>query len=854
MKLLDVLDRDLNLADDEPSDAFIGLSSAVAAARLAQEGANELKRQLKKSAFSIWISQYKDIMTLILLVCTAASTLMGEYVEAVAIAAIVLLNGVMGFVQEYRSERTLEALKSMASPTARVYRDGQLTKVPSAEIVRGDVLELTAGDKIPADGIFLEGVGISCDESMLTGESHGIDKDSADNSLFMGCIVKSGHCRMKVTRTGMKTEMGKIASMLNEIKDEPTPLQQKLKQLSKYIAFICLTICFIVSLTGILRGENPLSMLITGVSLAVAAVPEGLPAIVTIALAISVSRMVKRNALIRRLHAVETLGCATVICTDKTGTVTQNVMTAQEVYLSNRLSTAALIDKTDKTAVTTLEALALCSNAALTQSGGQLGSPTESALYKLAASHGFEPHTLSYTRLSERPFDSERKMMSVVVENEAGEKFLLAKGGFDVVLNRSSTVEISGKTLPLNRAEKEKILSQSEKMADSALRVIGVAYKKITPLSPSDDENKLTFLALIGIIDPPRPEVKQAVTRCRRAGIKTVMITGDNINTAVAIAKQVGIFSKNDLALTGSEIDEIGYQGLCKKVDNTTVFARVSPAHKLLIVRALKTKGHIVAMTGDGVNDAPAIKEADIGVAMGITGSDVSKESSDIILLDDNFATLVNAVDEGRSIYSNIRKFIRYLLSCNIGEVITMFIGILMGMPVILTPIQILLVNLVTDGLPAIALGLDPSDESVMSRPPRKSGESIFAHGLASKIFFRGVFIGLTTLLSFSILYSMGGDLRLARSGALFGLIFAQLIHVFECKSETASLFKIPYGNNKKLLFAALISLITLLSVLYLPFLQTVFSTVPLTFTQALIPISLSLAVPLLRGIFNRNE
>jgi len=863
MKLFDILEKSLAPEREEIAapvqETFCpeedgGLSGEEARRRLSQDGPNLLKGKKKLHPAAIFLSQYKDVMTVILLICTAVSLFMGEYVEAVSIAVIVLMNGILGFVQEFRTEKTLEALKGMASPMARVLRDGRTVSLPTSELVRGDVVLLEAGDRIPADGRLLACESLACDESMLTGESLPVKKSldkGKSGSVYMGCAVTGGHGRFLVTQTGMRTEMGRIASMLEQIEEGPTPLQKRLAQMSRYIAAGCLLICGVVSAAGILRGENVLDMLITGVSLAVAAVPEGLTAVVTICLALSVSRMVKRNALVRRLHAVETLGCATVICTDKTGTLTQNRMTATDVCLSSgRLKAAAL--SLEPAGELLLTCVTLCSNASL-QEGGS-GGHTEIALLQLARSHGITREFLSHDwkRLAERPFDSERKRMSVTVQDGSGQKWLFVKGAFDVLLDRCTSYQQGGQVKKLLPADKRRFLAMSAEMADEALRVIGAAYKRITPLSPSEEEEGLTFLGLVGMIDPPRPEVRKAVSRCRQAGIHTIMITGDYPNTAVAIARQVGIFHDGDMALTGGELDRMDDRQLSEALGKTVVFARVNPGHKLRIVQALKARGEVVAMTGDGVNDAPAVKEADIGVSMGVNGTDVTKEASEIILLDDNFATLVNAVDEGRSIYANIRKFIRYLLSCNIGEVLTMFCGMLFGMPVVLYPIQILLVNLVTDGLPAVALGLEPPDPRAMSRPPRKPGESVFSKGLAFKIIIRGALIGIATLASFTVLYQMTGRLETARTGALFALVFAQLIHVFECKSEEKNILHIPYGNNKKLLAAAALSLAVLLCVLYVPWLQGIFSTVPLTLRELCVPMAFCLLAPVVNIFIHR--
>lgn len=859
--VLNLLERDLNEEEIELLSApDIGLSTAQAQKNLLAYGKNQLTAKQKVNPFLLFLNQYKDIMTVILLVCTAVSLFMGEYVEACAIAVIVFMNGILGFIQEYKTEKTLEALKSMAAPGAKVFRDGVITTLPANEVTIDDVCLLEAGDKIPADGTLLDSTALACDEAILTGESVPVKKDhhsdeTEKKEMYMGCVVTKGHCRYKVTSVGMKTKMGEVASMLSDIEESETPLQKKLSHLSKYIAIGCILVCIIVSITGMLRGEPFLQMLITGVSLAVAAVPEGLPAIVTISLALSISRMVKKNALVRRLHAVESLGCATVICSDKTGTITQNKMTATVCYSNFKRQAAGSLSTSEPCSSLILKAICLCNNAVIgSNKKGDFGDHTELALMRLANSCSVTKESLSqYKRVYENPFDSERKRMSVALTDENNNKLLFCKGAFDILLMRCDYYQEGGEIHELTPQKRELLISQNNEMADHALRVIACAYKKLSSLSSSYEEEGLVFLGQIGMIDPPRQGVKSAVSQCHKAGIKTIMITGDHKNTAVAIARQVGIFHDNDLVVTGAELDKMPFDRLCSIVNRVTVFARVSPNHKLIIVKALKRNGHIVAMTGDGVNDAPAIKEADIGVSMGKSGSDVTKEASEIILLDDNFATLVGAVDEGRSIYNNIRKFIRYLLSCNIGEVLTMFLGMLMGMPVILLPIQILLINLVTDGLPAIALGLEPSEKNAMSRPPRKPNESVFSHGLAGKIIFRGILIGLSTLASFVTVFSMTGSVDASRTAAFFALIFAQLIHVFECKSEDKTLFQISYFNNKKLLLAALASLTTLILTIYAPSLALIFKTVPLTLSQLIVPIAFSLLAPIGSIIFSKK-
>lgn len=900
MKFLNLLERGL----DEPSPpsppditlkkTAAGLSSAEAARLLKENGPNTLSKEKKSSALKIFAGQFKDFLTLILLASTAISLFMGDYAEALTIAVIILMNAILGFVQEFKTEKTLEALKKMASPHARVYRDGKLTECPTEELVCGDLLEIKTGDKIPADVLILESSSLESDEAMLTGESLPCEKYAdpiaADFSghdksymLYMGCVVTRGHCRARVVATGMNTQMGKIADMLVSIEEEQTPLQKKLGELGKYIAIGCLVICAIVSLTGILRGETPLDMLITGLSLSVAAVPEGLPAIVTIALALAVNRMVKQKSLIRKLHAVETLGCASVICSDKTGTLTENKMTVKRLYgidydltvsgngyqkagdfkeQGRRVSILQLAN-----AKKLLETAVLCNNSRLEGTGAAFagrdravnqakgdwevaGDPTETALLIAAAKAGITDLTLvsEYTRVGEIPFDSKRKCMSVIVKTKTGKRFLLTKGGYDILLPKCLYAEGQQGVTALDSGLRREIDRANEAMASDALRVLGIAYRELSPSETKPKEENLIFLGLAGMIDPPRAQAKQSVALCKKAGIKTVMITGDHKLTAAAIAEQLGIYQKGDLVLTGQELDQMDDDALAKSIGKTTVFARVNPSHKLKIVRAFKRLGHIVAMTGDGVNDAPAVKEADIGVAMG-NGTDVTKEASDVILLDSNFATLVTAIEEGRTIYGNIRKFIRYLLACNIGEVLTMFLGMLMGFPVVLLPIHILLVNLVTDGLPAIALGLEPKEKGVMEKKPRRADAGIFSDGLLFKIVFRGILIGLTTLFVFSAAFRMYGSLDIARTAAFATLVLTQLIHVFECKSEEKTIFSIPYFNNFKLIFAVLASLSVVLCAIYLPILQPILRTAPLPQPCLLLLILSSLAVPVISAV-----
>lgn len=862
-----------------------GLSSAEAEKRLAKYGENILSHKKAVHPARIFAGQFKDFMVMILLGATVISVLMGEAVEALTIVLIVLVNAVLGFLQEYKTEKTLEALKNMAAPTAKVIRDGQEIEIPASDAVPGDLLVLAAGDRVPADAQIVEATLLQADEAMLSGESHPVNKTDLPQDgtqetfrkdmVYMGTIITKGRGKAVVSGTGMTTQMGQIAGMLDTIETERTPLQEKLGSLGKYIGIGCLLICAIVTVTGIVRGEPVFDMLLTGISLAVAAIPEGLPAVVTIALALAVSRMVKRGALIRKLHAVETMGCAQVICTDKTGTLTENRMTVQEIatpkycfyradgekgFLAKNGMAAA--DSEDIRRM--IEIAVLCNNAQLPQERDKKslfhpqktehaqGDPTEISLLEMAETAYFSTGKISreFSRIFEIPFDSQRKRMSVAVRNRQGDRWLFSKGAPDYLLELCSHYLEDGQIRLLTPSVHKKIQAQNEKMAHKALRVLGFAYKA-EPEEPEQAESDLIFVGLAGMIDPPRREAYQAVQTCKQAGIQTVMITGDHVDTASAIARDLKILDANGRVLTGRELDRMTDDQLERELDQIRVFARVAPAHKLRIVKAFKRKGRVVAMTGDGVNDAPAIKEADIGVAMG-NGTDVTKEAASVVLLDNSFATLVSAIEEGRVIYKNIRKFIRYLLSCNIGEIVTMFFGMLMGMPVVLLPIQILIVNLVTDGLPAIALGLEPAEKDIMRKPPRKKKEGIFSDGLLSTIVFRGALIGLTTLSVFTSFYHSTQNLVVARTGALATLVITQLIHVFECKREDVGIFKMNLLNNWKLVAAVAFSAFILMLSIYLPICNLLFQTAPLSGSQmgeiavycAAVPILSSVVIP----------
>jgi P-type Ca2+ transporter type 2C len=815
-----------------------GLSTKEAEKRQSTYGLNELSHKKKSSPILIFLAQFNDFIVWVLIAATVISGLMGDTADAITILIIVVVNAIMGFVQEYRTEKSLEALKELAAPTCKVIRDGVLKVINSIEVTIGDLIILEAGDRIPADGTFIESSGIMIDESLLTGESVGVSKDSkkGKNQGFMGTTVLKGRGILLIDSIGMNTEMGKIANLLDNIEEDKSPLRERLDSLGKILVALCLTICAVVTVLGILRGNEITEMFLLGVSLAVAAIPEGLAAIVTVALALGVSRMLKKNALVRKLPAVETLGCTSVICSDKTGTLTQNKMTVKEIYINGKIHD---LDKDQLTNhLTIMKALVYCNDCNYDFNIKNIdkalhGDPTETALIKAFFKdvNLLKSFVSNAKRIYDIPFDSSRKMMSVIVR-EGTKEVCYMKGAPERVIDKCSHILENGTIKPLTTQKKKQVASYIEAMSNRALRCIAAAYKESNLVKSESLENNLIFLGVAGSIDPPRVEVRDAVLKCKLAGIQPVMITGDHKNTALAIAKSINICNTDDQAMTGEEIETISDEDLMKKVKNVRVFARVSPHHKLRIVKAFKKQNNIVAMTGDGVNDAPAIKEADIGIAMGISGTDVTKEAASMVLMDDNFATIVSAVEEGRVIYDNIRKFIRYLLSCNLGEVLTMFLASLFYLPNPLTPIQILFVNLATDGLPAIALGVDPADKDIMMQQPREKGEGIFARGLWSKIVVRGCLIGICTLLSFMTGRLYGMDLATCRTLALTTLVMSQLLHVFECRSERHSIFEIKVFTNPYLVLAVLVSMIMVCSILYIPFLSGVFNTVPLRLFQ----------------------
>ena len=868
-----------------------GLSREEAGRRLDQVGGNELRQKAKKPLWQAFLGQFKDFMVLVLLAAAGISFLLGEVADSVTIFAIVLINAILGFVQEYRAERSLEALQEIAAPEAVVCRSGSWGRTPAQSLVPGDIVRLAAGDIVPADIRLIRAEQLEVQEAALTGESEAVRKQADRleearavlgerlNMAFMGTVVVRGQAEGIVVDTGMETEMGRIAGLLEDTTEGQTPLQRRLAHMGKWLVLCCILIVAVVVVTGIVHGEAPYQMFLVGVSLAVAAIPEGLPAIVTVALAVGVQRMLKEKAIIRRLPAVETLGCATVICSDKTGTLTQNAMTVSQIFAGGRhydVSGQGYQPEGEITAKTRgedhdeglkllLECAALCNNAHLEpeKTRGRsaknytlLGEPTEGALLTMAAKAGLWREKLeqSHKRVYELPFDSNRKLMSVVCQQGSRSR-VYSKGAPDRLIENCSQIYWQGKIMPLTESLKAEVLARHDQMAAQALRVLAFAIKETKPLRWSEQEAELEqgliFLGLTGMIDPPRQDALQAVQQCHQAGIRAVMITGDHKATAEAIAGKLAICQAGDQVMTGSELDELNDRKLSKIIDKVTVFARVTPEHKLRIVNALKAKGHVVAMTGDGINDAPAVKAADIGIAMGRSGTDVTKEASDMILSDDRFATIVSAVREGRGIYDNIRKFIRYLLSCNTGEVLTMFVASLMGLPIPLLPIQILWVNLVTDGLPAMALSVDPIAKDVMDQKPRPPEESIFAHGLVYKIALRGMLIGAASLAAYILGYYLSdGSMPAARTMAFATLVFSQLFHVFDCRSEKYSIFEVGLLTNRYLLAAVGISAVMQLAVIYWPFLQDIFQTTPLDGLQWLIVLTLSGAMTMFFALY----
>ncbi len=838
---------------NEPIDKIIshfdtnitnGLSSKAAEELLSKNGKNKLIAKKKKTLLELFLSQINDVMIYILIAAALISALVGEVSDSIIIVIVILINAIIGVVQENKAEKALEALKSLSTPKALVKRDGNILEIPSEDVVLGDLVIIDAGRYIPADLRLIESINLKVDESAFTGESLPAEKDSSivlssddvaigdkSNMAFMSTLATYGRGSGIVVSTGMDTEIGKIAKMLDTENDNITPLQKNLAHLGKILGIGAVSISILMFIISMFQGRDFLQMFMTSISLAVAAIPEGLPATVAIVLALGVQRMSKENAIIRKLPAVETLGSVNIICSDKTGTLTLNKMTVKKAFVNNisiDVNELNLNKNEDKILV---EGMILCNDATSIKES-KSGDPTEIALLDVGNKFNIlkDSLNLNHKRVNEIPFDSERKLMTTV--NLYENKYrVFTKGAIDNILKLSTQILKDDKVLPLNDEEKKLILTASNKMSDSALRVLALAYKDTKdPSENSNLEDNLTFVGFMGMIDPPRKEVKNSIATSKAAGIRTVMITGDHKNTAFAIGNELGIANNISEALSGSEIDSYSQEEFNKIVNTYNIFARVSPEHKVKIVKALKSHGNIVSMTGDGVNDAPSLKFADIGVAMGITGTDVAKGAADMILTDDNFSTIVKAIEEGRNIFNNIKKSIVFLLSSNLGEVITLFTAILLNWSSPLLPIHILWINLITDSLPALALGVDPKNPNVMSEPPRNPKDNLFSNGTGVTLILLGILIGFTTLLAFKVgEYLYPNSLAHAQTMSFVVLSGSQLILSLSMRSENESVFKIGIFKNKKLLGAIFIGILLQISIISIPPIARIFNVFSLT-------------------------
>jgi len=882
-----------NMTADETKEFFKtdlekGLTTKQVEENTNKYGKNELQEAKKKSLFVKFLEQFKDFMIIILIIAAIVSAVVGgEITDAAIILVVVLVNAIIGVAQENKAEKSLEALQKLSSHSAKVLRNGKLEVVASRELVPGDVVIMETGDYVPADLRIVEAVNLKSQEASLTGESVPVEKHAAkiddektgigdrENMLFSSSLITYGRGKGIVVETGMTTEVGKIAGIINQTEQTQTPLQAKLNHLGKTLGIAAIVICIIIFGIGLLYGKNALDMFMTAVSLAVAAIPEGLAAVSTIVLAIGVQRMVKKNAIIKKLPAVETLGSASVICSDKTGTLTQNKMTVEKIFWNDKVVDLKEIklDEIDNGLKTLVYTSMLCNDTKVNDDKTLTGDPTETALVDMAFKLDFDPTIYGRCpRVGEIPFDSDRKLMTTVHEMDDG-YLVYTKGGVDELLAKSISYEINGEVRSDLQEYRKKIAEINDQMAKNALRVLAMGYKKLDHKPTSEEiltiEKDLIYIGMVGMIDPPREEAKLAVEKCKRAGIKTVMITGDHKITATAIAKQLGILENESEAVTGSEVEEMSDEELTKRVRDISVYARVSPEHKVRIVKAWQANGEIVAMTGDGVNDAPALKRADIGCAMGIVGTDVAKEAADVILTDDNFATVVSAVEEGRRIYDNILKAIQFLISSNVGEIVALFIAILItpllskqfGISInlieVLLPIHILWVNLVTDSLPALALAVDPAEKDVMDRKPLKQKKGIFTKGMSWRIVYQGFMIGLLTLSAFIIgiatpnaeieklmpVYHEGVELtveeikvEIGQTMAFLTLAFSELVHVFNIRNNKKSIFKTGIASNKVLLGAIALSAALMLVIVLVPPLRELFS-IPVLPTMNIIEI-----------------
>ncbi len=852
--------KETNECFEELNTSSKGLSLAEVTIRLNEYGPNELKETKKKTIFMMFLDQFKDFMILILIAAAVVSGVIGELADTIAIVVIVILNAIIGFVQEYRAEQAMKALKQMAAPTALVLRNNEIMDVPASELVPGDIVMLEAGRIVPADLRLTEVAQLKVEEAALTGESVPVEKavdpihenmiplGDRKNMAYKGTVVSYGRGTGLVVSTGMETELGKIATMLQVEKEVKTPLQKRLVKFGQRLGFIVLVICTVVFVAGILRREETLLMFLTAISLAVAAIPEALPAVVTISLALGAKKLVKQNALIRKLPAVETLGSVTYICSDKTGTLTLNKMTVEEIYVNGKITSGEV------KAEQLFSAMALSNDAALDSDNNLIGDPTETALFDIAANNGFKKNELEKTspRVAEIPFDSDRKRMTTFHKVGArhavslqGDVVSYTKGAIESILDKCTGAIINDVVVDMNEEMRTEIAAASERMAEDGLRILAFALRKWEKLpediTPDNAEDELIFLGIAGLLDPPRKEAKEAVAVCKKAGIKPVMITGDHPMTARTIARKLGIIEDGDGVMTGQELDELTLEEFEERVATIRVYARVAPAQKIKIVKALQDKGEFVAMTGDGVNDAPALKRADIGVAMGITGTDVAKESSHMILLDDNFSTIVKAVKEGRRIFDNIRKFIKYTMTSNSGEIWTIFLPPFLGLPIPLLPIHILWINLVTDGLPGLALAVEPAEKGIMEKPPRHPKETIFAHGLGYHMFWVGLLMGSVSIFTQAWFFDSA---KMHWQTMVFTVLsLSQMGHVLAIRSERESLFKLGLFSNKPLLGAVLLTFVLQMGTIYIPFLNPIFKTAPLTAGELGITLMLSSVV-----------
>lgn len=830
------------------SNSTKGLSDEEAKLRLQKYGENKLASKKKKTLLALFFSQINDAMIYILIAAAIISGIMGEISDSIIILIVILINAIIGVVQENKAEKALEALKNLSSPKAIVKRNGVLKEIPSEEVVLGDIVIIDAGRYIPADLRLIESANLKIDEAAFTGESLPTEKNAnlviteekvqigdQHNMAFMSTLATYGRGTGVVVGTGMNTEIGKIAKMLDEEPENSTPLQKKLGELGKILGFVALGICALIFIISIFQGRDLFEMLMTSISLAVAAIPEGLPAIVAIVLALGVQRMIKQNAIVKKLPAVETLGSVSIICSDKTGTLTLNQMTVMKYYLDGNLKSIDDLDINNHYSKILVDGMVLC-NDATSEASSKTGDPTEIALLDAGIKFNVFKNDLnkSYQRVEEIPFDSDRKLMTTVNSFEDGYK-VFTKGAIDSLFTTCSKVLHNGEIVPLTEEIKKELLKASNSMSDTALRVLGLAYKDLKDKNTSLDslETDEIFIGLMGMIDPPREEVKDSIELCKKAGITPIMITGDHKNTAFAIGHELGIAKDINECMAGSEIDTYSQEEFNKIVLKYKIFARVSPEHKVKIVKAFKSHGNIVSMTGDGVNDAPSLKAADIGVAMGITGTDVAKGAADMILTDDNFSTIVRAVEEGRNIFNNIKKAIVFLLSCNLGEIVALFFAILFNWATPLLPIHILWVNLITDSFPALSLGVDPIDESVMADKPRNPKESLFSNGMYFYVLLNGAVIGLVTLFSFKYgLKLYPNSLKHAQTFAFVVLSVSQLFYSLSMRSTDKSVLKVGILKNKYLIGSILLGIALQFAVITIPFLSSVFKVFPLSLSD----------------------